>query len=439
MKILITNTVALNGGDAAILIAILNLLRTAFGQGTTFIVYDNQPDVASRYYPEITFRKWIYLNATRSSLAEHRIKYKHLHKKLLVSVLRYMNLVRFYFAAWCWSHSLSSFARIFLIEEESQALAEYNSADLIVSTGGTYLVEDYGLETRVFDYNVSLLMQRPLVFFTQSLGPFLKQTNQRKLNKIFNNALLIFLRDELSLSYLRDLNVNDSNVHVSSDAVFSLAEEKVLKNASDRSWPKNSRLKIAISVRYWKHFKSITTMDGMKKFQDALRVLTKHLVQEFNAEIIYLSTCQGVPEYWTNDSKIAMEIVSPLDEDIQKYITVNDEFHSPEDLLKLLKSYDLVIATRMHMAILALASGTPVFPIAYEFKTQELFNRLGLGQWVQNIETIDQESIVKSVDAFFVALPEIRQTLFGKVERERELAMKSSFIVKEAFEQRQNS
>lgn len=36
----------------------------------------------------------------------------------------------------------------------------------------------------------------------------------------------------------------------------------------------------------------------------------------------------------------------------------------------------------MHMAILALTSGTPVFPITYEFKTQELFNRLGLGEWV---------------------------------------------------------
>lgn len=438
MKILITNTVALNGGDAAILLSILDLLRTAFGQETTFIVYDNQPETASRYYPEITFRKWIYLNATRSQLAEHRRKYKYPYK-LLVVASRYINLVRFYFAAWCWSHSLSLIARIFLVEEESQVLAEYSSADLIVSTGGTYLVEDYGLETRVFDYNVSLLMQRPLVFFTQSLGPFLELSNQRKLNKIFNNALLILLRDELSLSYLRDLNVNECKVHVSSDAVFSLAEEKALKDASGRSWPKNPRLKIAISVRYWKHFKNITKIDGMKKFQDALRVVTKHLVQEFNAEITYLSTCQGVPEYWTNDSKVAMEIVNPLDEDIQKNVTVNDEFHSPEDLLELLKSYDLVIATRMHMAILALASGTPVFPIAYEFKTQELFNRLGLGQWVQSIETIDQESLVKSVDSFFVALPGIQQALFEKVERERELALRSSLIVKEAFEQLQNS
>ena len=62
MKILITNTVSLNGGDSAILEGILRLLRMNFGQDTEFIIYDNQPEIARKYYPDLKFRKLIYKN-----------------------------------------------------------------------------------------------------------------------------------------------------------------------------------------------------------------------------------------------------------------------------------------------------------------------------------------------------------------------------------------
>ena len=46
--------------------------------------------------------------------------------------------------------------------------------------------------------------------------------------------------------------------------------------------------------------------------------------------------------------------------------------------MELAKGFDFVVATRMHMMILSLCVGTPVLPIAYEFKTKELAARLGI-------------------------------------------------------------
>ncbi|TGQ96535.1 hypothetical protein EN846_33590, partial [Mesorhizobium sp. M4B.F.Ca.ET.203.01.1.1] len=52
MKVVIENTVCLNTGDAAILLAIRHILRSIAGGDVRFLVFDSQPDVAARLYPK---------------------------------------------------------------------------------------------------------------------------------------------------------------------------------------------------------------------------------------------------------------------------------------------------------------------------------------------------------------------------------------------------
>ena len=99
------------------------------------------------------------------------------------------------------------------------------------------------------------------------------------------------------------------------------------------------------------------------------------------------------------------------------------------------KDYDLVIATRMHVAILALSVGTPVLPIAYEFKMRGLFERLAQGRWVQDIEAMSADALIDAVDQFLEALPDIRESLFTAVQKEHENAVASGRLVRQAFEE----
>ena len=94
---------------------------------------------------------------------------------------------------------------------------------------------------------------------------------------------------------------------------------------------------------------------------------------------------------------------------------------------------DLVVATRMHAAILALAAGTPVLPVAYEYKTHELFGALGVGDWVTDIETVMPETFIVTADRVLAALPDARADLFAGVEAMRESAMGAGALVAEAF------
>lgn len=423
MKILITNTVALNGGDAAILYAVMELLKEAFGTDTEFIIYDSKPHIASHYHPTCNFRPLLYLNVKAGS------RFKRSYR-----LLRQLNLWRMNIAAKSARRQLPLLASVLLRREEQRDLTHYLSADLIVSTGGTYLTENYSLEPRIFDYQISLILRRPLVFFTQSIGAFRDENNRRAFRQIFDQSLLILLRDELSYEHVRDLGGACENVRISSDAVFALAQENVLTQAAAKGALPETKLKIAISVREWAHFKNATPAVGMEKYKEAIRAVTTHLVEKHEAEMTFISTCQGIPEYRFDDSKIAQEIVAGLPDEIRKHVKVDVDFHSPQDLMLLLQKQDVVIATRMHMAILSLAAGTLVLPIAYEFKTQELFERLEMGAWVQDIENIEAHSLIRSWEGFWAASSEIRSVLFRNAARERDQAWQSGAWVKEMFD-----
>ena len=439
MKVLITNTVSLNAGDSAILEGILRILRFIFGEATEFVVYDNQPETASKYYPDLKFRKWLYLNywETKKSL-EIKLPIRRKRLKRLIEkindIIDKINKLRIYTGAWFSTKGLHSITKLIIPELElQQSLIDYSSADLIISTGGTYLVENYPLEPRIFDYKISLFLNKPLIFFTQSLGPFLLPQNRHSLKEIFEKSSLLLLRDHKSQNHILELGVQNVKTHVTADAAFALADTKVIAKAQNTTTlPQSPR--IAISVRDWKYFKTIDPVLGREKYVQALRQLTTHLVKKHNAHITYISTCQGIAEYWTDDSKIALDIANQLPDNVADSVDVNRDFHAPKTLIEMLKTYDMVIATRMHMAILALSVGIPVFPIAYEFKTKELFNRLGQGQWTIDIEEIESKSLINSVDLFINSIAKICQTLFPAVQEEQKRAWQSSTLVKKTFE-----
>ncbi len=440
MKILITNTVALNGGDAAILLSIIHLLKKEFGSEIELIIYDSQPEIARRYYPSLNLRKLIYLKETQ--VAPMKFLGRSLLgrgvRRLFNNILRFLfkiNPPRFYFAAWCWKQNIHWITKLLVDADELQDIKNYSDADLIVSTGGTYLVEHYSpLTARIFDYNLSILMQKPLVFFTQSLGPFTKHKYQSIFRNIFNKSLVVLVRDEASFENLKEIQVDPTKIHINSDVVFAFGNDVEEPNKFSSNLTSTSGLKIAISVRNWNHFTTTDAISGMNMFRKSIGMLAQHLIENYNADITFISTCQGIPDYWTDDSRVATEIAESLPVEIQKQIKVDRKFHSPNELVDILKSYDVVIPTRMHASILSLVAGTPVFPIAYEFKTKELFRRLEMDKWIQDIEYIEPESLTTSMDAFIKELPQIKRKLDCNVKNEKERAFASAKVVKNALE-----
>ena len=411
MRILITNIVVLNGGDGAILFGMLKALRRAFGEDCEFIVFASEPQVAKRMYPEIEFRETLGLAATRAP-----------QKRYIGRIIRTIRTSSYLFCAWCHARGLRFVPRLFLGAARARDFTTYASADLVVSSGGTYLKEDYGVTSQICDYRITLLLGRPLVFYTQTLGPFTHPSSQAALAPIFNASRGVLLRDERSRQNLRDIGVRPDHLRVSPDAAFALADSAVLERARARRMPTDRPLRIAVSVRHWPHFKGLSLAEGMERYLNLMADLTRWLLNELHTEVTFLSTCQGNPEY-SDDSEIAGQVVALLDAEIAARVKVVREFVRFDALLERLPHFDLVIATRMHMAILSLMAGTPAIPLVLEFKTNELYAGLGLADWVVNVEDFNPAAFRRTISDFLMRVDGLRPDLFQRVAAHRAAAL----------------
>lgn len=364
-RILITNIVSLNPGDAAILWGTLEILKQRYGSNTRVVVFDRSAEAAGKYYPWASFRQSLFTRKPGGWFARRLEAWGYGHWNLR---LRYL-LLRF--AVLLFRIGGGQIARLFLKPDDFESLSEYSRADLVLSSGGTYLTENYGLWSPIYDYRLTLAAGAPLVFFTQTLGPFRQPKHRRAFSKIFERAEGIFLRDERSRDHVIELGIKPDRITLGKDAAFMIRATPVA--------PPSGPLKIAISVRTLKFFSGKTDQQG-DRYIAAVTAMVNLAVRKYGAEIEFLSTCQGIPEYWTDDTRLAKTIVSALPADVARSVTVDSRFRQPTEIVSAYQGFHLVIATRMHAAILSLVAGTPVLGVAYEFKLEELFHQLGMDE-----------------------------------------------------------
>lgn len=159
MKIIISNIVTLNGGDFAIMLGIIKTLKLSFGEKTEIIVYDDNGDVTPLYYKEINYRKLLYHKYLKKSTNKSSI-----YSKGMVKLHNIFTRKRFMLAAEYHLKGFKSLSRLILSRDQKQDFNNYASADLVISGGGTYLVENYDLKARFFDYYFTLALKKPLIF-----------------------------------------------------------------------------------------------------------------------------------------------------------------------------------------------------------------------------------------------------------------------------------
>lgn len=418
MKVVITNTVLLNGGDAAILMAVVRHARSTFGDDTEIVVADTQPELARAYYADFEIIAPLYRHAFPP---KRKARFPKVHGAWRFARW-YSNLPRLYAAAFALGRGQTAVARAATTRKEWETLRHYAEADVIISTGGTYLVENYWLAPRIFDFRIALLLGKPLILYTQSMGPFESPSTRSALKSIFRNAALVLLRDEESMAHLHDLcDPNEVQARLAADAVFSLADPAALIAAAGKEMPERG-VKVAVSVRRWPFFKTMPEEEGMRAYKAAVAEVVELLVRRYDAAVTFVSTCQGVDGYAYDDSRVAQEIADLLPSDAAQHVMVDAGFHRPDDLIARLPEFDLIVATRMHMAILGLAAGVPVLPISYEFKTRALFERLGMGDLVCDVEGVSDGRLTDALRRFLDELPRRRSELFRKVEEERRRA-----------------
>ncbi|MFT4050809.1 MAG: polysaccharide pyruvyl transferase family protein [Microbacterium sp.] len=367
MKIGVTNAVLSNTGDAAIYESIVDSLSRVVGSECRVVVFDSNAAVTQRLYPDWEIYQQVSVSPPREPArlrsGLQRIRHALVRRlsagRLLTRALGAPLLRR------------TRFARAFRALE---------SVDLLVSSGGTYLVDHYNFEARVLELRLAAALGKPVVLWTQSMGPFDSERARAQISRIAPTVDAVFFRDARSERAWNGAVPQRPPGAVVADSVFAL-EIPSRGGSSGR--------RAALSVREWS--RGVDSGEySMEQYESAMRAAARRL-EELGWSTTALSTCQGVPSYAYDDSEEAARIFAST------AVEIDHDFHSPRALLEELRGYDLVVTTRMHLAILAMISRVPVIAIAYEFKTLELFESLGLGHLVRRIEEVTPEWIADAV------------------------------------------
>lgn len=398
-------------GDAAILQGEIHALREVFGADAEIDVGEQTPTVAQRLYPGVRFHAGLHVRhahwprwRSHGGVASLRKRRTTLAVKLLGS------------APWL--------ARLLLSAEQRRHLDLVARADVVVATGGTYFVEHYDFTAKADELLAAQALGKPTFLFTQSMGPFTRAKSQATMRRVVAGCRGAFLRDERSRGHLTAIGADASKLQVHADAAFALATPEAPRPAvapAAGAAEGTPRARAAISVRSWSHFKKGSGDDAGDRYRRAVADAARALARD-GVAVTFLSTCQGVPEYWTDDSRFAAKLVAELLPG-EPGIAVDTSFRTPAQLAEALRGFDVAIATRMHFAILALAVATPVVAIAYEFKSRELLRAMGREAWAFDIEEVSADGLVRAVRAALAGGAALRGEIAGQVRRYRDDAI----------------
>ncbi|MEJ5914131.1 polysaccharide pyruvyl transferase family protein [Pseudokineococcus sp. 1T1Z-3] len=404
MRVVVVGTVVSNGGDAAILDAQLDLLRRTWPEAEVAL-HDSDQRVARRLYPGLEVHESVVAGMStptgpgagrRARLARRRV--------LLAARL---------------GRRSPLLARLLLRRREAASVMSLVRADVVAHTGGTTLIEKYPLDPKLFELEVASAGGAELVLLPQSLGPFSRPDVVPRLRSLVDRAALVLLRDDRSLAHLRDIGASVDRARVVPDIVFALGTEQSEERL--RSEQVSAEPAVAVSVRDCSMF--LDGAAGQAAFEAAVAGLVVHLVRERGARVTFVSTCQGTPEYWADDSRVAASVGAQLPPDVTASVRLDAQRYDHEGLVRVLAGHEVAVTTRMHAGIVALGAGTPVLPIAYEFKTREVMGQVGLGDHVQDVGEVTADSLVQGFEALLADLPARRPELASAVSQRRRGAL----------------
>jgi colanic acid/amylovoran biosynthesis protein len=317
MNILISNSVPLNGGDEALLRALVESLKERWPQCTVTALCNNL-ELTRQHLPDLTLASDLEF-ASNGSLRE-------------VSAL-------------------------------------YRQADIVLSAPGGFLHDFYPLEERLRGFEVALALRKPLILLGQSLGPFWNPASLRRLPEVLNRVSRICVRDHASKEHLLQAGVNPAKICQTADAAFLWR-----RLAPELFKPKDGPVRtVGLCFRAWPLDDTVAVQDTLAKAEQ----LARFLLQDSARELLFLSTCQGIPGY-VDDSQIALRIVERLPTELAQRCRVNRARLGPRALIRALGDCDAFIGMRLHACILSLLGGTPAMGLGYEQKTREIFHQLGL-------------------------------------------------------------
>ena len=296
----VTNAVLSNTGDAAIFEAITVSLRRAFGDTCQIVAFDSNASVTSRLYPEWEIHQQLSVSPPREPARLRNVLQRVRHRlvRLLTDDRRASRLLA---------------APLVRRSRFARAYRRFEELDVVVSSGGTYLVDHYNFEARVLELRLADVLGKRVILWTQSMGPFESSRAVSQIERIGAVTDAVFFRDDRSArAWSRRVRGSDAEAREVPDAVFALTAPTPTASTAAVEPARRALL----SVREWSRGVDASSFDTAA-YAASMRSAGA-LLSSSGWDVRALSTCQGVPSYAYDDSAEAARIFAGVDVDVDR-------------------------------------------------------------------------------------------------------------------------
>lgn len=246
-------------------------------------------------------------------------------------------------------------------------------ADLMLAAGGGYLLERYGPEGRIRVYEELLSRGKRLMFYSQSIGAFEDPELAGRLRKVLRAAELVLVRDEKTKAIV-EAQRDPTGVELTADEAFLFPGVRRL------SRPRT--LLVTVSTHPWDRSGASNELDEGSYLRAVGASLGRLLASGAVSRITFASTAQGFGNAELaieDDSLAAREAIAGIPANLRNRTELVRRYLRPDEYAGLAAGSSAVISMRMHGAILAAVSGSPVLLANASDKAAALAARTGGG------------------------------------------------------------
>lgn len=278
-------------------------------------------------------------------------------------------------------------------------------AELVISKGGHifYAKKDSFHEwaqllKMLYPLIVALRFRRPFLILGQSLGPFQGRIARRIASYYFGKARGIMVREGLSLETARELGLDMSKVSLVPDLAFFLRPESTprLKSLLARTGLEAQDF-LAVTVRQWPPSFNGKEPGQISAFILEMAKLIEQLVSAGRFSKIAIVAHAMGPLVIEDDRWPSRQLFGLLERLGDRIVLVEDDL-SPGELAALYGAAKVLVGTRFHSVIFALAAGTPAYAISYFGpKAPGIMSMVGMEALCVDIEEFSAEAAMSAI------------------------------------------
>tara|TARA_B110000090_G_C13381542_1_gene446027 strand:+ start:796 stop:1866 length:1071 start_codon:yes stop_codon:yes gene_type:complete len=240
----------------------------------------------------------------------------------------------------------------------------------------------------------------PYFIIGTGVGPLTNIFFRNKVRKLFSRAKLVAVRDITSFNYLKQWNVDMSNIKLTSDVALSVENSKI-----------NNKSKGLLGL----HFPG-TTLNNYNK-SDLFFKFLKILSNDFKIVIIE----DGPGQYHTKDEK---SIYNKIRQSNELKVDVL-EYNNPKILIENLAKLDYIITSKLHVGILGYALKKQVLSIPLHQKTVRFYKQVKRENFCLNVDSISLNTLLETFD-LLKSTPVTENIMF-------EVSIKTKFLLQNSI------